>query len=248
MSIGTPKAVSKRAVEAGRPCEGTLMPDDASRGSLPSGTVTFLFTDIEGSTSRWENATRAMARSAPRHDAIVRRAVTRHRGSVFKTVGDEFCCAFSSAADAAAAAEAIQRGLAAEDFEAAGGIRVRIAIHSGVADERDGDYFGPAINRVARLLSVGHGGQTLLSTATAELVRPLPEGWRLDDLGQHELKDLSAPEHIWSLVFPGLSDTFPPLRTSRAPAEQPALSIDEHLRTRTRRSPRSAPSWNRTGW
>ena len=180
----------------------------------PSGTVTFWFSDIEGSTQRWDHDASAMQAALRRHDAIVRAAIETHGGYVFKTIGDAFCAAFARAEDAAASALAAHRELSRADFSAVDGIRIRVALHTGVADERDGDYFGPAVNRVARLLSTTWGGQTVLSAAAAELVRVAlaPEA-TLRDLGEHRLKDLSEPESVWELLVPELPADFPPLRS-----------------------------------
>jgi predicted ATPase/class 3 adenylate cyclase/DNA-binding XRE family transcriptional regulator len=182
--------------------------------SLPSGTVTFLFTDIAGSTKLWEQHPQAMPSALARHDALLRQTITAHGGGVFKTVGDAVCAAFARAPDALTAALAAQRALQAEDWGAIGPLRMRVALHTGVADERAGDYFGPPLNRAARLLSAGHGTQTLLSLATAELVREhLPPDVALRDLGPHRLKDLSRPEQIFQLVAPDLPADFPALHT-----------------------------------
>ena len=181
---------------------------------LPSGTVTFLFTDIEGSTQRWEQHPQRMRAALARHDAILHTAIAAHGGAVFKTAGDGFQAAFATAPDALAAALAAQRALATLDWGPLGTLRVRMALHAGMAEERDGDYFGPPLNRLARLLAAGHGGQILLSRAAMELVRDgLPAGLALRDLGTHRLKDLSQPEHMFQLVAPGLPADFPPLKT-----------------------------------
>ena len=124
---------------------------------LPSGTVTFLFTDIEGSTVRWERQPEAMRVALARHDTLVRAAIVEHGGHVVKTMGDAFHAAFSRAPDAVAAALDAQRQLQAEPWGEIGPVRVRMALHTGAAEERDGDYYGPALNRAARLMSVGHG-------------------------------------------------------------------------------------------
>ena len=181
---------------------------------LPTGAVTFAFTDIEGSTVRWERDRDAMREAVRRHDAILRTAINEHGGHVFKTMGDAFCAAFTRPEDAVAATLAAQRALAAEDFSAVEGLRVRMALHTGTTDERDGDYFGPVLNRVARLLAVAHGGQVLISGDTAELSNGeiSPQG-SLRDLGYVQLKDLSAPEHVWQLDIAGLPNEFPPLRS-----------------------------------
>lgn len=178
----------------------------------PTGTVTFLFSDIEGSTVRWETAPDAMTLALARHDALMRDAIEAHSGYVFKTVGDAFCAAFSSTPEATAAALDAQRALIAEDFSDVNGLRVRMALHSGTCEERDGDYFGPAVNRVARLLAIGHGGQVLLSRACAGFLQPDDESrYTLRDLGNHRLKDLSQPEYVYQLVASDLPDTFPEL-------------------------------------
>ena len=180
----------------------------------PTGTVTFLFTDVEGSTRRWEDHPDAMREAMARHDAIVRDAIEAHRGSIFTTAGDEFCAAFSSPHGAVEAAVATQLNLAAADWGVLDPFRVRMAMHTGNADERGGDYFGPPLNRCARLLSTGHGGQVIVSAVTAQLIRDHPPvGVELEDLGAHELKDLDRPEHVFQLTHPGLARDFPPLRS-----------------------------------
>ncbi len=121
----------------------------------PTGTVTFLFSDIEGSTLRWDRDRAAMQDAVRRHDALMRAAIAEHDGYVFKTIGDAFCAAFARPEDAVAAILDAQRALAAEDFSGIDGLRVRAAVHTGTADEREGDYFGPTLNRVARLLAIG---------------------------------------------------------------------------------------------
>src|SRR5579862_1479280 len=185
-----------------------------ARTQYPTGTVTFLFTDIEGSTHRWERDRAAMQDAVRRHDRIVRDAIESHGGVVFKTIGDAYCAAFSDAGAAAAAAIDAQRRLAAEDFSAVDDVRVRMALHAGTADERDGDYFGPAVNRVARLLAIGHGGQVLLSNVAAEGARErLPDGAALRDMGRHRLKDIAEPEIVYQLVVPDLPQAFPALRS-----------------------------------
>jgi predicted ATPase/class 3 adenylate cyclase len=182
--------------------------------SLPSGTITFAFTDIEGSTQRWERDQAAMRNAVRRHDALLRAAIDAHGGYVFKTIGDAFCASFWRPEDAVAAMLDAQRALASHDFSAIDGLRVRAAIHTGTADERDDDYFGPTVNRVARLLAIAAGGQVLLSGVTAELAGGvLPADAQLRDLGEHRLKDLARPENVFQLLAPGLPAEFPPLRS-----------------------------------
>ncbi len=180
--------------------------------SLPSGTVTFLFTDIEGSTTRWEHQPEAMRVALARHDAIMRAAIAEHGGHVVKTMGDAFHAVFVRAPDAVAAALDAQRRLQAEPWSEIGPIKVRMAVHTGAAEERDGDYYGPPLNRAARLMSAGHGGQSLLSQSTYELVRDTPpEGVAFVDLGEHRLKDLIRPERVFQLAGTGVPSDFPPL-------------------------------------
>ncbi len=181
---------------------------------LPSGTITFAFTDIVGSTRRWERDRAAMQDAVRRNDAIVRAAVSGAGGRVFKAIGDAFCCAFARPEDAVVAMLDLQRALAAEDFSSVDGLPVRAALHTGTADERDGDYFGPAVNRVARLLALAHGGQVVASGAVAGLVREaLPPGASLVDLGEHRLEDLARPEHVFGVVAADAIAAFPPLRS-----------------------------------
>ncbi|MDQ3430570.1 MAG: tetratricopeptide repeat protein [Actinomycetota bacterium] len=196
----------------------------------PTGTVTFLFTDIEGSTRLWETDSESMSEALARHDELLKSAIETRGGYVFKTVGDAFCAAFGTATDALEAALASQRALLeegwADEIEA---IRVRMALHAGEAEERGGDYFGPTLNRVARLLSTGHGGQILVSRAARELAGDrLPPGTSLEDLGEQRLKDLTRPERIFQVLAPELPTDFPALKTLDArrtnlPAQPTAL-------------------------
>src|SRR5688500_5914241 len=162
----------------------------------------------------WERSPQAMQAALARHDEILRRAIEERGGYVFKTVGDAFCCAFLTAPDALEASLEIQRRLLFSEWEESGPLRVRMALHTGAAEERDGDYFGPPVNRVARLMSAAHGGQVLLSLPTHEMVRDqLPAGATLVDLGERRLKDLFRPERVFQLAALGLPSEFPPLRT-----------------------------------
>jgi predicted ATPase/class 3 adenylate cyclase/DNA-binding XRE family transcriptional regulator len=193
------------------------LPLPTAHTAPPSGAVTFLFTDIEGSTTRWERHKEAMRLALTRHDAILREAIAAHEGYVFKTVGDAVCAAFAHPAAAIAAALAAQRAFHTEAWGAPGPLRVRMAMHTGVVEAQGDDYQGLPLSRVARLLALGHGGQTLLSRATAELVREeLPPQVALRDLGTHRLKDLSHPEQIFQLVTADLPADFPPLHTLEA--------------------------------
>ncbi|MGH3085839.1 MAG: protein kinase domain-containing protein [Rubrobacteraceae bacterium] len=194
------------------------MTHNQNKHDIPTGTVTFLFTDIEGSTALWEGYPVQMQAALNRHDEIMRAAIEVHGGYVFKTVGDACCAAFERTRDALRAALEAQRALFAESWTDPVRLRVRMALHTGAAEEeRDGDYFGPTVNRVARLLSAGHGGQVLLSGPAYDQVCDHPElvdaEASLPDLGEHHLKDIIRPERIHQLTVPDLPERFPPLRT-----------------------------------
>jgi predicted ATPase/class 3 adenylate cyclase len=198
--------------------------------NLPAHARTFLFTDVEGSTRLWERFPAAMRASLARHDRIVREAIERHRGRVFKTAGDAFAAVFAAPGDAVAAALDAQRALAAAPWEVEGGLRVRMALHTGAAEERGGDYFGATVNRLARILHAGHGAQTLLSGVTGELVRDrLPEGASLRDLGEHRLRDLAQPERLYQLLHPDVSAAVPPLRTLDATPNNLPLQLTSFI-------------------
>jgi predicted ATPase/class 3 adenylate cyclase len=181
---------------------------------LPSGTVTFLFTDIEGSTRLWEEHPDAMRDALARHDEILREAVTSHDGHVVKHLGDGVFAVFAAAHNGVAAAAMGQRALDAEPWGAVGRLRVRVGLHTAEAQHRDGDYYGPALNRTARLMAAAHGGQVVVSHATKILVADaLPEGLELVDVGEHRLRDLSCPEHVFEVRTLGAVESFPPLRS-----------------------------------
>ena len=183
----------------------------------PSGTVVFLFSDIEGSTARWEAQPDAMRDAVRRHDEIVRTAMENRGGYVFKTVGDAFCVAFTTAPQALQAALQAQRDLRAQEWGSVDGLRVRMAVHAGNADERAGDYFGSAVNRVARLLAAAHGDQIVLSGTVADLLNTdLPAGVSLRPLGTFRLKDLRQPERVFQIAARDLPKDFKPLRTLEA--------------------------------
>jgi predicted ATPase/class 3 adenylate cyclase len=182
---------------------------------LPSGTVTFLFTDIEGSTALWERDRVAMASAVKRHLVLLDAAIASHHGIHFKTVGDAVQAAFPTAPDAVGATLDAQRVLMQETWpEGVGPLRVRMALHTTAATPQDGDYLAPGLNRLARLLAAGHGEQVLLSLSTQDLARDaLPPGASLIDLGEHPLRDLYRPERVFQLLYPDLPADFPPLRT-----------------------------------
>lgn len=185
--------------------------DDRAGGSLddiPTGTVAFFFTDVEGSTRMWENEPEKMRSALRRHDEIVRSAIESNKGYVFSLAGDQFVASFHDIHAALTGAQDAQRQIAAETWPTESAVRIRIGIHVGVAEERDNDYFGQVLNRTARIVSAAHGGQTILSGAAAALAR----GVELDDLGEHRLKDLAEAEHLWQAG----RDSFPPLRTLHA--------------------------------
>ncbi len=153
-------------------------------GAIPTGTVSFLFTDVEGSTQRWDAHRVAMTDAMRRHDLIGRAAIEARGGYVFKMLGDAFCAAFSLPEDAVAAAVDFHRALAAEDFSEISELRIRAAVHTGTAAERDGDYYGPTANRIARLLAIAHGGQIVVSGVTQDLaIGAVPAQIAFEDLG-----------------------------------------------------------------
>ena len=184
-----------------------------SSGTRPEA-LAFLFADLESSTRLWERHPDAMTDALERHDEILRTAVAHANGTVVKVTGDGLMAVFSSAADGALACLEAQRTLSSEEWGATGPLRVRMGLHVGEAQERAGDFFGPTVNRAARIMSSAHGGQVLFSTRAADSAREhLPAEASLRDLGEHRLKDLSRPEHIFQLVHPALQSEFPPLAT-----------------------------------
>ena len=182
--------------------------------SMSGDVLVFLFTDIEGSTQRWEAAPEAMRLALARHDALVRSAIVEAGGRVFKSAGDAFCAVFSEAAQAFAAALDAQRSIGSDGFAEVGGLKVRMAIDAGAVEARDGDYFGRPLNRVARLLAAGHGGQVLVSESAADLAHgALPTSSTLIALGPHYLKDFAEPQEIHQLTATDSVSAFPALRT-----------------------------------
>ena len=180
--------------------------------TIPSGTVTFLFSDIENSTKLWEEYPQAMSEALVQHDTLLREAVKSGHGFTVKTTGDGIHAVFTTAADAVRVVLSAQRALLAHPWPEHAALRVRIALHSGEAEQRDGDYYGSEVNRAARLMSLAAGGQILLSGTTAALTREqLPAGVSYLDLGSIRLRSLSHPEHIYQLLHPDLPADFPPL-------------------------------------
>ena len=185
-------------------------------GTLPTGTVTFLFTDIEGSTKLWEKYPEAMKSALAKHDVILKNAVESNNGHIIKNTGDGIHAVFSTALDSVKAALYAQREIKTSEFlkNSEVAILVRMGIHTGEAELRDGDYYGGTLNRAARIMSIGHGGQILISETTLQVAREhFPEEVSSLDLGMHFLKGLNRPEHIYQLNGSGLQQEFPPLRS-----------------------------------
>jgi predicted ATPase/class 3 adenylate cyclase len=181
---------------------------------LPSGTITFLFTDVHDSTRLWEKYPAAMGQALQRHDEIIESLSQLYHGHVVRPrgEGDSRFIVFERAFDGVSAAAAIQQALHTEDWPEEFTLRVRMGVHTGEGQFRDGDYYGSAVNRCARLRSIAHGGQTLLSQTIYELGQDnLPKGVELLDLGEHPLKGLTRAEHIYQIMAPGLPTDFPPL-------------------------------------
>ena len=198
----------------GRPGPG----EGGGTRELPQGTVTFLFTDLEGSTRRWEEHPAQMRDALARHDTIVRGAVDWHGGVVFSTMGDGLAAVFASAREAVRAVLAAQQGLGAVDWgQVTGPLAARMGLLTDEGVLGGEHYLNQPLNRCARLMAAGHGGQALVSGATELLVRDdLPDGCALVDLGEHRLRDLARPVRIFQLTGPGLRREFPPLRTLEA--------------------------------
>ncbi len=178
----------------------------------------FLFTDIEGSTSRWERDAAAMqAALRPARCARTSRGRNARGGDVFKALGDAFCVAFEHVGDALGAAVAAQRAVTEEAWDDVGGLTVRMAVHFGEAERRNGDFFGPPLNRVARMLGHAHGGQILVSGTAAELATGLEPGMTFRNMGELALRGVPLPERMFQLCVPGLRDDFPPLHAAADP-------------------------------
>ena len=179
---------------------------------LPSGTLTFLFTDLEGSTALWEHDADTMRAAVARHDELLTEVVYGGGGRVVKTTGDGIVAVFEHASDAVAAALGCRHALAEADWTVP--IRARMGLYTGEASPVGGDYHAPVLNRAARVMSAGHGGQVLVSASTAGLLQgELADGVVLVDLGEHRLRDLGQPERLFQLTHAELRREFPPLRT-----------------------------------
>ncbi|MFI5281962.1 MAG: ATP-binding protein [Candidatus Dormibacterales bacterium] len=195
---------------------------------LPTGVLTFLFTDVVGSTQLWESSPAAMGKAMVLHDEILTREIESAGGMVvrLKGEGDSFFAVFTRASDSVAAARAIQLGLAEAAWPSGAEIAVRMAMHTGESELRDGDYYGSVPNRCARLRGIAHGGQVLISGATAPLVRDaLPPDVDLIDLGEHRLRDMNRPEHVYQLGHAGLQRNFPPLKSLDSQANNLPLHL-----------------------
>ena len=204
--IAAPSTAEATAVETA--------PGVAQSGLLP---MTFAFTDVEDASAKWDRDWVTMQKAVERYDALLRAAVGNHGGSIFKTTGDACCSVFSRPQDAVAAMIEAQRAFATEAFSGVDGFDVRAAIHTGPANERDGGYSGPAVDRVTRLLAIAHGAQILASGVTQDIaLGALPPQTAFKDLGAHRLKDLARPEQVYQVVAPGLSTDFPALRSLTA--------------------------------
>jgi class 3 adenylate cyclase len=206
---------------------GTLM------NALPTGTVTFLFTDIEGSTRLFQQDPEGMKDALARHHALVQGAIGAHRGHVFHVVGDGFCSVFEEAGDALSAALDAQRALHSEDWGRLGALRVRMGLHTGYAEAHNGDYVASlTLARTQRVAAAGHGGEVLLSSATVDAVQgSLPPDTTLRNLGAHKLRGVAEPETLYQFVAADLPSEFPPLRVEDV-APSPAAPLQRLVRGR----------------
>ena len=186
---------------------------------LPSGTVTFLFTDIENSTPLWEKHPEAMKSALAAHDGLLKDIVEANKGHIIKTTGDGIHAVFSTAIDSVNTAVDAQHAFQTSEFSEVP-IRVRMGLHTGEAELRDGDYYGSTLNRAARIMSIGHGGQILLSETTLQVAQEhLPKDIHVLDLGEHLLKGLKRAEHIFQLNTPDLIQEFPALKSLTHPTD-----------------------------
>ena len=193
-------------------------------GHPPSGTVTFLITDLEGSTRMWEQDPEAMKAAMVRHDELLEKTIAANRGYIFSRMGDGMAAAFATAGDAVCAASAFQRTLSDEPWRTERPLRARIGLHTDEAVVVNDNYVSQPVNRCSRLMTAAHGGQAVISGATESLVRhQLPDGMELVDLGEHRLRDLGRPIRVFELIRTGSREDFPPLRTLDAfPGNLPA--------------------------
>jgi class 3 adenylate cyclase len=220
------QTASRREPKAAPAREPAFRPDLSQLAAIGARTteiLTLLFTDIEGSTRRWERHPEAMKVALARHDLLLHGAIESGGGRIFSTAGDGLCAAFSNPLAAVSASMAAQRALLAEPWVGVEPLMVRMALHTGAVEVENGAYqSGPPMNRVARILAAAHGGQVLLSAVTEGMVgEALPDSAECHALGEHRLRDLARPESIFQLVAPGLPSVFPPLRVDH--------SLDSHF-------------------
>jgi ATP/maltotriose-dependent transcriptional regulator MalT/class 3 adenylate cyclase len=195
-----------------------------SEPSASSGIFTFLFTDLESSTQLWQQHPETMKYALARHDALLRSAVESSNGQVVKTTGDGLMAVFTSGLEGVSASLKAQQSLLDEPWGETGPLKVRMGLHVGEAQPREGDYYGTAVNRAARLMSAAHGGQVLLSGDLASLLEELlPPEVTLRDLGEHQLKDLKRAEHVFQLLHPALEADFPSIATQSEKDATPQL-------------------------
>jgi predicted ATPase/class 3 adenylate cyclase len=188
--------------------------DQPAHTDYPTGSITFFFSDLEDSTLLWEKYPEVMQISLGKHDQILRDAVLQHGGNLIKTTGDGLHAVFASPTSAALAAITVQERMHSVSWDATDPLQVRIGLHTGEAQYREGDYYGSTVNRASRLMSIGHGGQILLSRATQELIeQELPGDATLEDMGLHALKGFADPEQVYQILIPGLLVDFPPLNS-----------------------------------
>lgn len=219
LGVNSRKQAVAKALELGILEQPEPLPKDAP--GLPTGTITFLFTDIEDSSSLWEQMPEAMRDSVAQHRTILRQSIEANRGQVFHIIGDTFQAAFRLASEGVRAALSAQRALRDAQWGSTGPLKVRMGLHAGPADLDEGSNLfyqvGNTINRAARIMTVGHGGQILLSQEAADLAeRELPEGVELCDLGRQRLKGMQRPEHLYQVVATDLPQNFQPLETGES--------------------------------
>ena len=195
---------------------------------LPTGTLTLLFSDIEGSTSLLNRLGSRWGEALFAHRQILRTAIAAHHGHEMGTEGDSFFVVFTSAQDALAAAIEVQRNLRQHDWPEQVALRVRIGLHTGEPERHEDDYIGIDVHRAARIAGTAHGGQIVLSATTQELVGGHGDGYRVRDLGWHRLKDLAQPEHLFDVDAPGLEEEHPPLRSLGTEASLPTYATELH--------------------
>jgi class 3 adenylate cyclase len=228
--FGPPIVLNRRDVsmvayfEGHAPIERAVKPIDPT--TAPDGTVTFLFTDMEGSTKLWERYPGHMRNALVIHEELVCYAIERGGGFVFKTVGDAVCSAFHTAPEALRAALDLQSVLKSRRWPGGMELKVRIGIHTGEASIEGGDYLGPTLNRASRLLALGHGGQILLSETSADLcLDHLPDRVWLKALGSHGLEGMERPEYVFQAMHPELQSRFPELKSWMAEDVKPNLTV-----------------------